>query len=258
MKQRKLYLLLAGWCVLSTACRHMEENKVEKYHKVENGTIPFLLGKYQPDVQPGFALIRDEYANKPDMRLQEEAYEAFLRMAAATEEAGYTLCIMSATRNFAYQKWIWENKWSGIFPVDGHVNACEAYPDGLTRARKIMEYSAMPGTSRHHWGTDIDLNALENDYFEDASKGKPLYEWLHANAAKFGFYQPYTPRNELRPLGYNEEKWHWSYLPLARDYTRFLAAHLGDNQVAGFMGDEYCDQLDIVNDYILGINPECK
>lgn len=234
----------------------MEDKSPAPELPVQTGSIPFLLGKYEPRLQPGFDTIIADYADKPGMVLQQEAYEAFLRMAAAAVDDGHTLCILSATRNFDYQKAIWENKWAGIYPIDGNVNACEAYPDGYTRALKIMEYSAMPGTSRHHWGTDIDLNALDNHFFEN--EFKPLYQWLVKNAAKFGYYQPYTARGPHRPYGYNEEKWHWTYLPLSLDYTRFIAEHLTDNQVAGFMGDEHCDRIDIVAHYILGVDPSCR
>lgn len=234
----------------------MKIEKIASYTSVEIGSIPFLLGQYDPMNMAGFDTILSDYADKPMMRLQHAAYEAFLKMAAAAENDGHTLCILSATRSFDYQKTIWENKWTGNYPIDGGINACETYPDGYTRAIKIMEYSAMPGTSRHHWGTDIDLNALDNAAFE--KEFKPLYQWLKKNANRFGFFQPYSTKGPQRPFGYNEEKWHWTYLPLSQHYTRYIADHLIDNQVSGFMGDEYCDQIDIVDHYILGIDPSCK
>ena len=58
----------------------------------------------------------------------------------------------------------------------------------------ILEYSSAPGTSRHHWGTDMDINALQNDYFSNKGNGAFLYEWLQKNAAKFGFCQPYNKK----------------------------------------------------------------
>ncbi len=74
----------------------------------------------------------------------------------------------------------------------------------------------MPGTSRHHWGTDFDLNNLTNSYFS-RGEGKVIYAWLKKNAGKYGFCQPYTAGREE---GYNEERWHWSYIPLARIFLR--------------------------------------
>ena len=49
----------------------------------------------------------------------------------------------------------------------------------------------MPSTSRHHWGTDIDLNSLNNSYFS-SGKGLKEYDWLTTNANHYGFYQVYT------------------------------------------------------------------
>jgi zinc D-Ala-D-Ala carboxypeptidase len=67
-----------------------------------------------------------------------------------------------------------------------------------------MQYSSMPGTSRHHWGTDVDLYALDDIYFTYGD-GKIVYDWLLANAANYGFCQPYTanrycPAQSPQPL----------------------------------------------------------
>lgn len=216
----------------------------------------FLLGRYDPALDPNFVIIHNKYADRDSMLMQSEAYDAFLRMAAAGESDGHSFCILSATRNFAYQKYLWENKWYGIFPINSTVDACMTYPDELTRAKKILEFSAMPGTSRHHWGTDIDINGLDNEYFD--KEGKDWYTWMIKNASKFGFYQPYTKYNKARPVGYKEEKWHWTYLPLSQKYTREAATIINDQLIDGFAGSEYSDKLDIVNNYILGIHPDCK
>lgn len=216
----------------------------------------FLLGHYDPAQHPDFVKIDDRYGDKPDMYMQREAYEAFLKMAAAGESDGLSFCILSATRNFDYQKVIWENKWMGIYPIGNNINAYEKYPDELVRAKKILEYSAMPGTSRHHWGTDIDINALDNKYFQ--TDYKDWYEWMKTNAAQFGYYQPYTRYSKNRPVGYKEEKWHWSYVPLAKTYLAEAALIIDDTAIAGFRGDAYSDVLDVVNNYILGIHPDCK
>ena len=109
----------------------------------------FLRGRFDPLDDPNFVIIEQKYADKDSMLMQSEAYEAFLKMAAAGESDGHSFCILSATRNFAYQKYLWENKWYGIFPINGTIDACITYPNELTRAKKILEFSAMPGTSRH-------------------------------------------------------------------------------------------------------------
>jgi LAS superfamily LD-carboxypeptidase LdcB len=112
----------------------------------------------------------------------------------------------------------------------------------------------MPGTSRHHWGTDIDLNSFSNKWFE-SGKGLKLFNWLEANAAKYGFCRPYTAN---RPHGYQEEKWHWSYSPLSVPMIKVAQQTLNDQQISGFLGSETAQQIGVVNKYILGISNSCR
>jgi LAS superfamily LD-carboxypeptidase LdcB len=128
--------------------------------------------------------------------------------------------------------------------------------DGLTKFQTILEYSAVPGTSRHHWGTDIDINGASPEYFE-TEKGEEVYNWLNQNAASFGFCQTYTAKGPDRPNGYNEEKWHWSYLPLSQKFTEDYKNLITNSDITGFDGDEYVNQEDLIDNYVLGINPQC-
>lgn len=216
----------------------------------------YLTGKFNPKESGDFVLIppRLTFLGN-EMYLRRETYEAFLRMEAAAELDGIKLKIASATRNFDYQKNIWNNKWFGKTLVDGH-DLSQSQPDGLERFKKILEYSAAPGTSRHHWGTDLDINYAIPSYFE-SGRGKLEYEWLAQNAAAFGFCQPYGSKNPLFIAGYREEKWHWSYLPLAKNFTQEYAAMITPEDISGFMGEEYVRELNLTENYVLNINPEC-
>ena len=65
----------------------------------------------------------------------------------------------------------------------------------------------MPSTSRHHWGTDIDINGFDDYFSEENKKANKEYRWLVINAPKFDFFQVYTEKGEgKRRTGYNEEK----------------------------------------------------
>ena len=213
----------------------------------------YLMGKFDPKTTPLFVKIPKKYADRSGMYLRKEALAAFIQMQQAAQRDGVHLVIRSATRNFNYQKSIWERKWSGKKRLSDGTNA-RHIKDPKTRALRILEYSSMPGTSRHHWGSDIDLNAFNNHWFE-AGKGLKIYQWLTANAAKYGFCQPYTPN---RPSGYKEEKWHWSYMPLARELLRSVPLALQDQDIQGFQGSDTAVQIGVVNKYVLGVNPECK
>lgn len=216
----------------------------------------YLMGRFDPEQDPRFVRMEKRYAQPAGLMLRREAYEAFKNMADVAAAEGIQLVILSATRNFERQKSIWEAKWTGRRLVDGQSLA-ETIKDPVQRALKILEWSSMPGSSRHHWGTDIDINSFENVYFANG-RGKKEYEWLQANAAGFGFCQPYSPKGKDRSNGYNEEKWHWSYLPISLPLTQQAEQHLRNEMIEGFEGAETAVEIDIVNNYVLGINPACK
>jgi len=217
-------------------------------------TLSYVMGKFEPSTHKLFHAVELKYANRADMHLRKETLESFIQMYQEALKSGVHLKIISATRNFNTQKSIWEDKWTGKRLVEDGQNLALTTPDPVKRALKILEYSSMPGSSRHHWGTDMDLNALDNGYFEHG-EGKKIYDWLNTHARQYGFCQPYTAG---RPHGYKEEKWHWSFMPLARPLTDFSSRLFKNEMISGFMGSETAARIDIVNHYILGINQECK
>jgi LAS superfamily LD-carboxypeptidase LdcB len=216
----------------------------------------YLLGKFEPAQEKGFVEVDSKYTDNRLLYLRQETYEAFIRMHDAALQSGIKLIIVSATRNFNAQKYIWEGKWSGRMPVDGK-NLADTVSNSEERARIILRFSAMPGTSRHHWGTDIDLNALNNDYFS-TGKGKEIFTWLTENALDYGFCQPYIQKNSTRSTGYEEEKWHWSYLPLASPFLYQYSQKVEYDDLKGFLGWETAKALKVIKDYVQSINKNCK
>lgn len=219
-------------------------------------SLDFLMGKFNPKKHDDFLIIEKKYANREGMFLQKETYESFKKMHTVAKQDGISFVVKSATRNFISQKNIWEAKWNGKRKTTGIKNIIKEFPNPKDRALKILMFSSMPSTSRHHWGTDIDLNNFTNKYFEKG-KGKKEYDWLKNNAHKFGFYQPYTKKGNERPHGYNEEKWHWSYLPLSKRYIDQMKLRMKDELVKGFEGAEVAKEIGVVEKYILGINQKC-
>lgn len=219
-------------------------------------SVEYLMGKFDPAQHPDFVPVDKKYADGEGYFLRKETYESFQKMWEAAQADGISLTIVSATRNFSRQKAIWEGKWTGARKIENGTNAAQHYPKPKTRALKILEYSSMPGSSRHHWGTDIDLNDLDNYTFEQGP-GKKVYDWLQKHASEFGFCQPYSPKGDHRPTGYNEEKWHWSFIPVAKQLTDLAAHRLTDDMISGFKGAETAQEIGIVQKYVLGINRDC-
>ena len=238
-----------------------KKNEADTANKKVMHNIPeickeLLLGKTEPARDTNMVNIKSDYASGKGMFMHKEAYDAFKEMHKAAASDGINLTIISAMRTFNHQKRIWENKWNGYQKLAGDVYATDI-DDPVERAREILKYSAMPGTSRHHWGTDVDLNSLQNSYFE-SSKGKKVYKWLKKHAGIYGFCQPYTPHGKGREGGYEEEKWHWSYLPIAENYLKAFINNTNYDDIGGFNGHETARKIDVINNYVMEIDEACK
>ncbi len=199
----------------------------------------YLLGKFNPEqdsiyvkVPAQYCLIRAEYVHK-------DVLNDYIKMYDAASEDGVNLGIISAHRTFDVQKWLWDQK---FYNSNNPTSVCQG----------ILRYLAMPGTSRHHWGTDIDMLSTKLYYFE-TEIGIKSYQWLLDNASNYGFYQVYTPDRET---GYNEEKWHWTYLPVSKEFQKQYLEKITYNELSGFNGSETAKDLNVIEDYVFGINKE--
>lgn len=161
-----------------------------------------LLGIEKPDDLTSGAFL-----------LRKEAGDAFLKMQAAAKEQGISMYSQSSYRSFNRQMGIWERKYN--------LYASKKMKEGDI-CQKIIEYSTVPGTSRHHWGTDLDIidsaqrlpsNPLIEGHFLGTGVYSKLYAWMKEHANSFGFYEVYT--NAQNRQGFKYEPWHWSYAPLA-------------------------------------------
>ena len=168
----------------------------------------------------------------PDCLLHAQAVVPFLNLRRAAKRDGFDLVPVSSFRDFARQLTIWNGKFSGAKPMfdaaGASIDAAALAP--LQRINAILVWSALPGASRHHWGTDLDLvdrNATPAGYQvkltqeEFAAEGPfaPLAEWLESHAARFGFFRPYQGVRS----GVQAEPWHFSFAPIAEKARRHLS-----------------------------------
>ncbi len=153
-----------------------------------------------------------------------ETVAPLLALAAAAREDGIELAVVSSFRDFAHQAAIWNGKFLGkraLLDRNGHTLE-HASLDESSLVEAILQWSALPGASRHHWGTDVDVidsGALPAGYRPTLAAGEfaergvfaKLDGWLTANMARFGFFRPYSSDRG----GVLQEPWHLSYAPLA-------------------------------------------
>jgi LAS superfamily LD-carboxypeptidase LdcB len=161
---------------------------------------------------------------EPRCALHYEAAASFLAMREAAGREGIELAARSSFRDFDTQLTIWNAKWSGDRPLydrQGRQLERRQLADSQT-VDAILCWSAIPGGSRHHWGSDVDVidtacvppgYAVQLVPAEYASDGifSRLSTWLDANMQQFGFFRPYrTDRGGVSP-----EPWHLSYAPVS-------------------------------------------
>jgi len=194
--------------------------------------------------------------------MRPDVLEAFEKMVIAYEKDrevtknSEKLIVKSGFRSYYDQKVIWEEKFTGKRKMKKSIESKKA-EEIVTL---ILEYSSAPGTSRHHWGTDLDLNSFDNSYFEKGGKGEFLYNWLQKNAKTFGFCQPYNEYNERDNKGYFLERWHWSYQPISSKLLEDWLELYKEKKIiikGKFLGSEtMSDDMPIT--YVSSINKSCK
>jgi len=162
--------------------------------------------------------------------LHPDVAEHFFSLKKNALDAGIDLEIASGFRNFDRQLLIWNRKASGQLNVldrDGQpINMSRL--TGIEKVFAILRWSALPGASRHHWGTDLDVfdaRELSTDYQlqltmdESQAMFSRLHCWLDKQIEQnmaMGFFRPY----QIDRGGIAPEPWHLSYAPLAREFQR--------------------------------------
>ena len=168
-----------------------------------------------------------------DVKIHPQILDALLQLTDRAKNAGFDLRVASGFRSFERQLLIWNKKVSGLRPVLNHTG--EAIDiNSLNDDEKvfaILHWSALPGASRHHWGTDIDVydaSRLPDDYqlqltVEETENGGPFaefHQWLTEELKEGSdFFRPYVSGVG----GISPEPWHLSHAPLAHIFATQLS-----------------------------------
>lgn len=193
-----------------------------------------------------------------------DVVEPFRALREAGREHGFELAIDSGFRGFDRQLSIWNRKARGELKVldSDAVPLDIATLTERELAQAILRWSALPGASRHHWGTEVDVfdaAARPDGYVvelipDEVNPGGmfgPLHAWLDERMAAgtaFGFFRPYDrDRGGVAP-----ERWHLSCAPVASPLEAALTvdvlratvaeAELALKPVVLEMLDEICER----------------
>lgn len=179
--------------------------------------------------------------------LHPDAAAAFHGLRAAAMQSDIDLAGVSSFRSFQHQLTIWNDKFHGrrvLLDQDGHPLDAAVMTE-QQRVQTILLWSALPGASRHHWGTEIDVidraalspgqrpQLIPLEYSPGGVFDR-LGAWLPRHCAEYGFFLPYDrDRGGVRP-----EPWHLSFAPVASRAlpaltVDVLAAALAEVELAG-------------------------
>jgi LAS superfamily LD-carboxypeptidase LdcB len=161
-----------------------------------------------------------QYA-QPRFAARPEVAGAFLALREAALRDGIDLLPIASWRPLEGQLRIWNRKFSGeaiLHDIEGKPrDFASLAPD--ERVRAILGWSGLPGATRRHWGTDIDVfdrAAMPPGYRtkllpEEVAPGgvfERLHAWLDLHIAQFGFFRPYR----VHRGGMYPEPWHLSHV----------------------------------------------
>ena len=192
-------------------------------------------------------------------RMQEEVYEAYERMRQAAAKEGIDIKVVSAHRSYHRQREIWNAKYKTL--------TLQGLP-AKDAIQEIITYSTLPGTSRHHWGTDIDIidnanpqsgDVLLAEKFYGDGPSSALRSWMNRNAADYGFLEVYTDHPNRK--GFAHEPWHYTYHSLSKAYLEVLTNQViseiaKDEQLLGrkFLDADFFKSY--TTEHLLDINPK--
>ncbi|HXL73518.1 MAG TPA: D-alanyl-D-alanine carboxypeptidase family protein [bacterium] len=144
--------------------------------------------------------------------------QAFWRFKKQAKTDGWNLILVSAYRSYRDQRRVW-NQSDDSYLQRGATNQKK-------RVEAVMSLVSVPGLSRHHWGTELDISEasirgkLVNVEPDTPERVLKFYAWMQKNAPQYGFCQVYLGQNG----SVHNEPWHWSFLPYSKTYQKQFMA----------------------------------
>lgn len=165
------------------------------------------------------SFLISELVGRKTFLIHPKVIDDLQQLKQAANNAGFDLHIASGFRSFEQQLAIWNRKFNGEQRLlDRHNHPL--LTTTLSAEEKVMailHWSALPGASRHHWGTDFDIYdraslptgaTLQLEPWEYLTGHQHhFYQWLVANLATYHFFFPYQKDQG----GVAIEPWHISH-----------------------------------------------
>jgi D-alanyl-D-alanine carboxypeptidase len=129
------------------------------------------------------------------IRMRKNAAARYQAMVKAARNAGVILVPISGFRSVQQQEQL-------FFTIGAQRNQTPAQRAAL---------SAPPGHSEHHTGYAVDIGdgAAPATNLQVTFENTRAFQWLQANAARFGFEMSFGQDNQQ---GVSYEPWHWRFV----------------------------------------------
>lgn len=184
-------------------------------------------------------------AGNERIRALPEALEALAALQTDAASQGFEVAACSGFRSFQAQAHIFGAKFRGERVIlNINEEPLTTVPqDPIARLQAILLFSAMPGFSRHHFGSDFDIYArnllppgqtlqLTCKEYAPGSYFHEFGHYLQENLARFGFAYPYmlsapsapaaaagaAANNQDASVQVGQEPWHISFIAGARTF----------------------------------------
>lgn len=201
----------------------------------------------------------DHLADLPNhngVKVHRSVLEPLMALIDASQKAGFDLRVASGFRSFERQLLIWNSKCRGerlILDTQGSPLNIKSL-SALEKVEAILRWSALPGASRHHWGTECDIYdaaampknyqlQLHPDEYAEGGLFAPMMDWLSGYlqaSASVGFYRPYLMDNG----GVAPEPWHISYHPVSFRYEEQCSLSILQEHLQQLTGEHRIEEQD--------------
>jgi LAS superfamily LD-carboxypeptidase LdcB len=169
--------------------------------------------------------------NQYSFKIHKDIVIDLLSWQKKSQLAGIDFAVASAFRSYDRQLKIWNEKIQGQRPLKNKkgevLDPKELSDEELLDT--ILLWSHIPGVSRHHWGTDLDIFdatwykkngaklELENHFYLGDGPNAKMHlfneQLLAQSSSAFAFYRPYTNDKNFMP-----ELWHYSHQKIATQF----------------------------------------